>query len=157
MFDQMRRKDRAISLEEIKEILFCGEYGILSTMGEDGWPYGVPVNFAYDGENVYFHSTCAMSHRNANLAYLSKVCFTVVGDTQLLPEKFSTKYESAMVFGEAAVVEDFAEKKAILEMLVEKYAPDFWESGAAYIVKACGQTEIYKITPEKITGKARRK
>ena len=44
MNEKMRRKDRKTTEERAYEILKNGEYGILSTIGEDGYPYGVPVN-----------------------------------------------------------------------------------------------------------------
>ena len=47
MFAQMRRAERALSEEESLGILRCGQYGILSTIGPDGYPYGVPVSYAY--------------------------------------------------------------------------------------------------------------
>ena len=43
MFEAMRRKERQITGEETEEILKNGEYGIFSSVGEDGYPYGVPV------------------------------------------------------------------------------------------------------------------
>jgi nitroimidazol reductase NimA-like FMN-containing flavoprotein (pyridoxamine 5'-phosphate oxidase superfamily) len=46
----IRRKDRALSEEEAFKILKAGEYGVLSTVGEDGYPYGVPVSYAYTGD-----------------------------------------------------------------------------------------------------------
>lgn len=55
MNEKMRRKDRETTEERAYEILKNGEYGILSTIGEDGYPYGVPVNFAVEGNKIYFH------------------------------------------------------------------------------------------------------
>ena len=39
MNEKMRRKDRETTEERAYEILKNGEYGILSTIGEDGYPY----------------------------------------------------------------------------------------------------------------------
>lgn len=44
---EMRRKDRMLNQEETIDILNKSEYGVLSTVGKDNAPYGVPVNFAY--------------------------------------------------------------------------------------------------------------
>ena len=52
MNEKMRRKDRETTEERAYEILKNGEYGILSTIGEDGYPYGVPVNFAVEGNKI---------------------------------------------------------------------------------------------------------
>jgi nitroimidazol reductase NimA-like FMN-containing flavoprotein (pyridoxamine 5'-phosphate oxidase superfamily) len=40
----MRRKDRELSAEEAGRILAKGEFGVLSTVGTDGQPYGIPLS-----------------------------------------------------------------------------------------------------------------
>lgn len=57
MFYEMRRKDRLLTEKEAREILSEGEYGVLSTMGENGYPYGVPVNYVYP-QRQYIFSLC---------------------------------------------------------------------------------------------------
>ena len=51
----IRRDDRALTNEQALEILRKGEYGVLSTVSQDGQPYGVPVSFAYADHALYFH------------------------------------------------------------------------------------------------------
>ena len=55
MFREMRRNKQALSQEECTEILWKGTSGVLSLSGDDGYPYGVPISYAYDGEKLYFH------------------------------------------------------------------------------------------------------
>jgi uncharacterized protein len=98
MVIKMRRSDRELSLSEAREILKNGEYGILSTTSTDGQPYGVPLNYCYLRDSIYFH--CALEgHKLENIRENNRVSFCVVGNTELLPETFSSKYESAIVFG----------------------------------------------------------
>ena len=52
MNEKMRRKDRETTEERAYEILKNGEYGILTTIGADGYTDGVPVNFAGDGNKI---------------------------------------------------------------------------------------------------------
>ena len=52
----MRRQDRAIAKEEALRLLEQGEYGVLSTVGPESQPYGVPVSFCVIGDSIYFHS-----------------------------------------------------------------------------------------------------
>ena len=81
MNEKMRRKDRETTEERAYEILKNGEYGILSTIGEDGYPYGVPVNFAVECNKIYFH--CAPEgYKLECLRENPKVSFTVVGAKQ---------------------------------------------------------------------------
>lgn len=154
MFYKMRRSDRELTKTEVDVILKNGEYGILSTIGVDGYPYGTPVNYVYEDNKIYFH--CAMTgHKLDNIQNSTKVSFTVVGKTEVLPEKFSTNYESAIVFGLAKKALD--KKQYVLEKIIEKYAPEFQESGMCYIGKAINETAVYEIEIQCATGKARKK
>ena len=47
MFREIRLKDRIVNGEKAIEIITKGSYGVLSTIGEDGYPYGVPLNYTY--------------------------------------------------------------------------------------------------------------
>lgn len=154
MFREIWKKDREIVRNEAIEILINGTYGILSTIGQNGYPYGVPVNYVYLNNAVYFH--CAMAgHKLDNIINNAKVSFCVVGQTAILAEKFSTKYESAIIFGRAMEVFD-EEKSAALHEMLDKYSPDHKEKGKDHIQNACGITKVIKICIEHISGKARR-
>lgn len=153
MFKEMRRKDRQITIHEAKLILENGEYGIFSTY--DGqFPYSVPVNYVYFNDCIYFH--CAKEgHKLTNIELNPNVSFCVVGRTKLLPEKFSTIYESAILFGRASLVEGEEKRNALLE-LINKYSPDFIESGIEYINRTIDSTNVVKIEILHLTGKARK-
>ncbi|MEL7610223.1 MAG: pyridoxamine 5'-phosphate oxidase family protein [Bacillota bacterium] len=151
--DEMRRKDRRLSEEDAMAILLNGEYGVLSTVGGDGTPYGVPVSYAVGEGKIYIHGTAEGGKKARNIEGNPKVCLTVVGKTEVLPEKFSTKYESAIVFGTAALSQT---PEAGLQLLMDKYSSRFKETGMKYLQKAMPETAVYEICIEKITGKARR-
>lgn len=151
---EIRRKDREISTEEASELLTTAEYGILSTVGADGEPYGVPLNYVWRDQHIYFH--CATSgHKLDNLAAQPRVSFCVVGQTRLLPEKFSTEYESAIAFGVASEAQG-EERSAALVWLLEKYCPDYVEEGKEYISRKDQVTKVIKIEVDQLSGKARR-
>lgn len=149
----MRRVDRQMSEAEAKELLERGEFGILATVDSTGQPYGVPLNYVYFNDAVYFH--CALIGKKLNdIAANPQVCFTVVGNTQVLPDKFATNYESVMVFGAAAIVEEL-EREAMFEALIQKYSAAFIEAGHTYIEKFRAATQVVKISVTQITGKRR--
>lgn len=152
---EMRRKDRQLNDEETLSVLERGEYGILSTVCRDGSPYGVPVNYVYFNGCIYFHCAKNAGLKLENIGNNANVCFTVVGKTELLPSKFSTKYESAVVFGKARRLEEDAKKEPLLK-LVEKYSPDFIEAGRKYIEKSASEADIVEISIEHMTGKGRK-
>jgi nitroimidazol reductase NimA-like FMN-containing flavoprotein (pyridoxamine 5'-phosphate oxidase superfamily) len=91
-----------------------------------------------------------------NLECNKSVSFCVVGNTEVLPSKFGTKYESAIISGDSSEV--FSdEKQTALERLVQKYSPEFIESGAEYIDALTHKTRVFKIEISYISGKSRKK
>jgi uncharacterized protein len=151
---QIRRQDRKLNDAESLAILNKGEYGVLSmcTAGNEG--YGVPLNYALWNNAVYFH--CAVEGSKLdNIRKNNRVSFCVVGKTEVLPSKFGTKYESAMVFGKAAEVEG-EEKREALMRLVEKYSPGFLQEGVQYINRLSDKTRIVKVLVEHLSGKSRK-
>lgn len=153
---EMRRSDRGISEEEALELLRTGEYGILSTVDEDGTPYGVPLSYGFDGERIYFHGTPEGGRKMDNVLRDTRACFTVVGDTEILAEKFSTVYHSVIAEGHVRLLSEEADKRYGLSQLIDKYSSDFAEKGAQYIDKAVGRTAVYEMTVETLSGKARK-
>jgi nitroimidazol reductase NimA-like FMN-containing flavoprotein (pyridoxamine 5'-phosphate oxidase superfamily) len=151
---KVRRKDREIGTHEAIELLSNCKYGVLSTVGKDGQPYGVPLIYAYKNNCIYFH--CALDgHKIENIKENSKVSFCVVGNTNVLPDKFSTEYESTIAFGVASEVQG-AERYRALLWLLEKYSPEFIEEGKKYIDQHEKATKVIKIEIGHISGKARR-
>lgn len=153
MLREMRRKDRAATPEDAWRILEQGEYGVLSTVAADGQPYATPLSYCVLNEAIYFH--CAPEgHKLDNIALNNRVAFCVVGATQVLPEKFSTVYESAVAFGTAAGVAG-AEKQAALEALAAKYSPGLVAEAQEYIAKFFSRTWVVKITIAALSAKRR--
>ena len=129
----MRRKDKALKSDEVKSLLRDGEYGVLSTAGSEHQPYGVPLNYVYMNDCLYFH--CALvGQKLDNLAANDKVSFCVVGRTEVLPAEFTTGFESVIAFGRASVI-DGEERYQALIGLLKKYSGDYMDEGRAYIEK----------------------
>jgi nitroimidazol reductase NimA-like FMN-containing flavoprotein (pyridoxamine 5'-phosphate oxidase superfamily) len=150
----MRRKDRQITQQESIEIVQKGEYGILSMCTPTNEGYGVPLNYVFYGNNIYFH--CAKE--GSKLDYLRnnpKVSFCVVGETKVLPSQFGTLYESVIVSGISSEVEG-TEKLEALKQLIEKYSGEYIWEGKEYIDKLYGKVNVIKLTVKSISGKARK-
>lgn len=150
---EMRRKDRQLSPKEEETILQDGKYGILSILCEDGYPYGLPLSYAYENGKLYFHHTAEPGLLNDSVSGEVRACFTVVGSTELLPEKFSTKYGSVIAFGKFKRSED---KLGVLMRLVRKFSSDFEEKGRRYAASSLDEVTVYEFEIEQMTGKARR-
>jgi nitroimidazol reductase NimA-like FMN-containing flavoprotein (pyridoxamine 5'-phosphate oxidase superfamily) len=148
---ELRRKDKQITFEEAQTLLTVSEHGIMSTVDSEGQPYGVPLNYVYINEAIYFH--CALSgHKIDNIENNSKVSFCVVGDIKILPADFSTNFVSTVVFGIVSEVEGEERYDGLLALL-EKYSPDFLEEGRKYIQKLDKLTKVIKIDIQHMSGK----
>ena len=151
----LRREDRRLDDAAAMALLQRGEYGILSTCDSNHQPYGVPVNYVVMDDHIFFH--CATEGRKLeNIIVNSQVSFCVVGATQILPEKFSTRYESVIVTGSASIVEDPVLRKNALRALIVKYAPDHIPAGETYIDKLFDRTAVVRISIDHQSGKARK-
>lgn len=152
--NELRRKDREISKEEALTLLNNCEYGILSTAYKNGEPYGIPLSYCVSDDSIYFH--CAVEGKKLEIFKQNNfVSFCVVGSTEILPDIFSTKFESVIVSGK--IEEVFKDEKQIgLEVLLHKYSPKFLDEGIAYIAKATKKTKVFRISITSLTGKARK-
>lgn len=149
----MRRSDRLMSEKDTLRVLKEGEYGILATVDEELHPYGVPLSYVYVDNCVYFHSTSVGGSKYNNLKHNDRVCFTVVGKTKVLPDKFGTLYESAIVFGVAELVSDEEERLMVFREFLKKYCAEFINEGEKYIKAASPKAMVIKITIKNLMGK----
>jgi nitroimidazol reductase NimA-like FMN-containing flavoprotein (pyridoxamine 5'-phosphate oxidase superfamily) len=154
MFKAMRRKDKMLSDGELLRILAVAEYGVISTMGNDGFPYGVPVNYAYKDGNIYFHSAAA-GHKLENIMFNSNVSFCVVMDVEVIPDEFNTRFKSVIAFGTVSEVAE-TEKNDILTLLLEKYSKDHIPAGMDYIKKSGPATKVFGIKVLHMTAKGKK-
>lgn len=150
----MHMAKRKVSYTQARQILEKAEYGVLSTVCDDGLPYGVPLSFVLSGNAVYFH--CATEGQKLdNILHDSRVCFTAVASAQTLPDLFSVRYESAMAFGTAHIVYGEDERMAALRRLCRKYVPQKTEKQlTAYINKFIVHTTVVRLDVEYISGKS---
>ena len=151
---RMRRREREVSEAEARDILGRAEHGVLATVGEDGWPYAVPVNHVLRGNVLYIH--CALEgHKLENLAHEGRVSYCAVASAKVVPELLSTFYESAVVFGRAVLVSDAEEKRKALTSLIDRFSVDEAKAAAA-LSNWSHKTAVIRIDIERITGKAHR-
>ena len=123
MFPAMRRKKQLLSQEETAAVLARGSSGVLALAGEDGYPYAAPLSYVYDGGRLYFH--CARSgHKLDAIRRCEKASFCVIDQDQIVPEEYTSYFRSVIAFGRVRILEDEGEKRAAIEKLALKYAPD---------------------------------
>ena len=153
MFRELRRKKQALSKEESAAILNSGTSGVLALAGDDDYPYAVPISYVYDGKKIYFH--CAQSgHKLDAIRRNPKASFCVIGQDYIVPERYTTYFRSVIIFGTVRILENEEEKRAAIEKLALKYAPDdSAENREKAIEREWKPLCMLEMTPEHISGK----
>lgn len=152
MHREILSKQNGVDAQKTIEIVKKGSYGVLSTIGTDGYPYGVPLNYTYWNDCICFH--CAQQgHKLENIDFTNRVSFCVVTKSVVLANKFDTDYESAIAFGTAVEVTDSSAKEEILMSIINKYSPDYIDAGQHYMKKYWDSTTVVKMVIEHCTGK----
>jgi len=154
--DKVRRQDRLLDEADAVKLLRTAEYGVLSLCDEAGRPYGIPVNYVWDGRNsLYIH--CAPEGRKLNILQGNDaVSFCIVGHTHLLPSRFTTEYESIVLTGTAATGLDDEEKHRALTLLLEKLSPADTVVGEKYAEKSFHRVDIIRLDIMEWSGKCKR-
>lgn len=153
MFRPMRRKKQLLSDAETIAMLESCSSGVLAVLGDDDYPYTVPLSFAYDDGTIYFHAA-PTGHKMDAIQRGDKASFCVIAADDVVPSEFTTYFRSAIAFGRARVVADEEEKRRGLVRLAEKYSPDDLSAADAEIASEWMRTSVIALDIEHLTGKA---
>lgn len=97
MLKEMRRHLQKLSLQENKDILTKATSGVLAVSGEDGYPYAVPMSFAFDYKRLIFH--CAKTgHKLESILRNDKVSFYVIDQDIIIPKEYTTYFSKCHCF-----------------------------------------------------------
>lgn len=153
MFRELTRKRQQLTAEECLLILKEEKRGVLSVIGDDGYPYGMPMNHWYneDDGKLYFH--CGkVGHRADALRRDPRVSFCVYDGGYRNDGEWALNIRSVIVFGTVEVVEDAERIAHATAMLSRKFTDD-----EAYIAREIAQyaanTALLVLTPAHICGK----
>lgn len=153
---QIRRQDRLLDEERAMEIIKEGEYGVLSMQAEDGeGAYGIPVSYVWDrGNSIYIH--CAPAGKKLRcIDACHKVSFCIVGNTKVIPDKFTTAYESVVLECTAHRSLHEAERMSALSLLLSKYCPNDKIRGIEQANRSFARTEIIRLDIGRISAKSK--
>ena len=153
MFRPMRRKKQLLTEAETIAMLETCTSGVLAVHGDDDYPYAVPLSFAYEDGKLFFHSAVA-GHKLDALERSDKASFCVIAADDIVPEKFTTHFQSAIAFGRVRVVTDDAEKRHALMLLAEKYSPEYLDTADSEIDGDWKRVCVMELAIEHMTGKA---
>lgn len=153
MFRELIRQHKKLSTEDCIHVLKTEKRGVLSVNGEDGYPYGMPMNHWYNEEDgkLYFHSG-NVGHRLDALKKDGKVSFCTYDEGYRKPGQWPLNVKSVIVFGRIRIVDDPDRITQITTKLSYKFIQD-----DAYIreeiEKNIHRTLLLELTPEHICGK----
>ena len=149
----MRREKQSLSKDKILEVLNRQTSGVLGVNGDDGYPYTVPLSYAYSDGKLFFH--CAKEgHKLDSIQKDERVTFCLIDKDEIIQEKFNTIFRSVIIFGRAKILTTDYERQHALEVILEKYSPNYVEEGLKYIKNQWSRVCIVEIDIEHMTGKA---
>lgn len=153
MFRKMLRFKQQLSREECIQILSREPRGVLSVLGDGGYPYGMPMNFYYDpeSERIYFHGG-KHGHKIDAIGRCDKVSFCVYDRGYRREGEWALNIKSVIVFGRIKAVTDYGAAMEISRRLSLKYTRD--SACIEREIKSSGPATLcLELTPEHITGK----
>lgn len=153
MFREMRRSKQQFSQEECTEILKQEVRGVLSVLGDDGYPYGIPMDHWYDEKNgkIYFHGA-REGHKIDAIKACDKASYCVYDKGYRKEGEWALNIRSVVVFGRIRLVEDMENVEEICRNLCLKFTDD-----QEYIEKELknytSRVLCLELTMEHMTGK----
>ena len=151
-FRDMRRKRQQLSESESIGILQKATSGTLALLGDNGYPYAVPISYVYHEGKMYFHSALS-GHKVDAIRQCDKASFCVIEQDDVQPKKYTTFFRSVIAFGRIHVIEDEAEKLSTARMLGNRYNPNDDESLKKEIESGLSRMLMIRFDIEHLTGK----
>lgn len=154
MFRKMRRFKQQVSDDECRKILKEETRAALSVIGDNGYPYTVPINFYYNetDNKIYFHGA-KEGHKVDAINQCNKVCFTTWNQGFKKEGHWEWNVTSVVVFGRVKLLTDKAVIENRLRKLAKKYYPTADEIEAEMNSSAADRVQMFAIDIEHMTGK----
>ena len=164
-FREMRRKRQQLSEEESIAILQKATAGTLALLGDNGYPYAVPISYVYADGRLYFHSALA-GHKVDAIRKCDKASFCVIEQDEVHPEKYTTFFRSVIAFGRIHIIEDeggthdvdniaggYHEKLATAWIFGKRYNPNQEEALQKELESGMSRMLMIRFDIEHLTGK----
>ena len=151
-FREMRRKRQQLSEEESISILKKATAGTLALLGDDDYPYAVPISYVYADGRLYFHSALS-GHKVHAIRKCDKASFCVIAQDEVHPEKYTTFFRSVIAFGRIHIIEDEAEKLATARIFGNRYNPNQEEALQKELENGLSRMLMIRFDIEHLTGK----
>ena len=121
-FRPMRRERQQLALADCIGLLKRCTSGVLALLGDGGYPYAVPMSYAYTAGRIIMHSALH-GHKMDAIAQRPLCSFCVVDMDEVHPAEYTTHFRSVIVFGRIGIVEDAAQRLQALRELGQRFNP----------------------------------
>lgn len=141
---------------ELDEIINQSEVCYMAMVDEDGLPYNLPFNFAYEAGVLYFHSG-SFGKKIDILKKKPEVCVVFSTGHELhhhdveIGCSYSMKYRSVIAYGKVEFIDDIEQKTILMNKVMLKYT----QREFTYSIPAITNVACFKVVIAKITGKKR--
>lgn len=152
MFRPMRRAHQQLPKEETELIVRSATSGVLALMGDDGYPYTVPLSHVYHNGTLYFHGA-KDGHKADAVRRYDKASFCVVASDDVIPSRFTTHYKSVIAFGRVREVTDAKEKAEATMALAMRFGMHHMDRGREEIAEVGDRLFMVALDVEHMTGK----
>lgn len=154
MFREMRRLNQQVSEEACKTVLKEEKRAAFSVIGDEGYPYTVPINFFYDDTDnkIYFHGA-KEGHKSDAVRRCDKVCLTVWNQGFQKSGCWEWNSTSVVVFGRVQLVTDPIVVEDRLRKLATKYYPTTDAVEKEMKSPSASRVQLFAIEMEHMTGK----
>lgn len=153
MFRKMRRFKQELSRQDCIEVLRQEPRGVLSLIGENGYPYGIPLDHWYDEEsgNLYFHGA-REGHKIDAVRNCAKASYCVMDQGFRREGEWALNIKSVVLFGQITLVEDQEKALRVCSNLCRKFTED--EEYLKRELKSAGDRVLcLELRPDHMTGK----
>ena len=148
----MRRKRQQLSEEESIRILQKSTAGTLALLGDNDYPYAVPISYVYNKGKLYFHSALS-GHKVDAIRNCDKASFCVISQDNIQPKQYTTHYRSVIAFGRIHIIDDETEKLETARLLGNKYNPNTDEALCRELEHGLSRMLMIRFDIEHLTGK----
>lgn len=153
MFPDMVKHTLALTPEECEAIVAESTSGVLLLSGINGYPYPVPMSYAYQEGKLWFHSA-KVGYKAECMKAENKAAFSIISQDTIVPEALDTWFESVNLFGKIHIHQSAEEKRKALSYLVQRYSPGFEQKGEETTERLWNATMTFELQIEHMTGKA---
>ncbi|MDE6334415.1 MAG: pyridoxamine 5'-phosphate oxidase family protein [Muribaculaceae bacterium] len=151
-FRKMRRFRQQLTFHDCIAILESSTSGTLALLGDNGYPYAVPISYVYSDGKLYFHSAKS-GHKIDAIRCCDKASFCIIATDDIHPAEFTTYFKSVIVFGRIQIVESNEERLTAATLLGKKYNPHDTVGLDNEIEKSLSHMLVLRLDIEHISGK----